>query len=188
MVDPTLAHLHAPVVGRTTHRRRTLFGVAGAIGILAVVLVVKSSAAPVALPLATDAVPATAVNGAPDGAALSERERLDRDIELFESAAKQDPASAYIQTQLGARYLQRARETGSVDDVLRAERVARSSLSHRTQGNGAGFAVAPFLSPYQLNDVGLDLSALPADVQLTTRDQRQDEALEEAGEGGDVGA
>lgn len=156
MVDPTLAHLHAPVVGRTTHRRRTLLGVAGAIGILAIVLVVKTSAAPVALPLATDAVPASAVNGAPDGAVLSERERLDRDIELFESAAKQDPASAYLQTQLGARYLQRARETGSVDDVLRAERVARSSLSHRTQGNGAGFAVlvAALLEQHRFEDAG----------------------------------
>ena len=38
--------------------------------------------------------------------------------------------------------------------------------------NGAGFAVAPFLSPYQLNDVGLDLSALPADVQLTSTSQQ----------------
>ena len=34
--------------------------------------------------------------------------------------------------------------------------------------NGSGFAVAPFLSPYQLNDVALDLAALPADVQLTS--------------------
>lgn len=45
-----------------------------------------------------------------------------------------------------------------------------------TGGQGArvdssGFAVAPFLSPYQLNNVGLDVSALPVDVQLsgTTR-------------------
>ena len=156
MFDPTLANLHAPVVGRNTYRRRIVLGVAGAIGILALALVLKTSVASDALPLATDALPASAVAGAPNGPVLSERERLDRDIDLYQSAAKHDPGSAYLQTQLGARYLQRARVTGSVGDVLRAERVARTSLSHRTQGNGAGFAVlvAALLEQHRFEDAG----------------------------------
>lgn len=156
MFDPTPAQLNAPVVGRRTHRRRVLLGVVSAVGILAMVAGFRTAAAPDALPLATDQVPARAVGGAPDGPELSERERLDRDIDLFQSAVKKDPASAFLQTQLAARYLQRARETGSVSDVILAERVARTSLSHRTQGNGAGFAVlvASLLEQHRFEEAG----------------------------------
>lgn len=38
--------------------------------------------------------------------------------------------------------------------------------------DGSGYGVAPFLSPYELNDVGVNISKLSADVQLTSTSQQ----------------
>ncbi|MEO7522300.1 MAG: hypothetical protein ABIW79_10835, partial [Gemmatimonas sp.] len=92
-------------------------------------------------PAAVDAAPAVAVDGAPSTTPLSESERRDANIALFTSAVQQDPASAQFRAQLALQHLQRARETGSVADVAIAEREARASLAHRTQNNGAAFAI-----------------------------------------------
>ncbi len=96
---------------------------------------------PRALPLATDAVPAVAVEGAPAGVTLSDDDRLDADIIVFEEAQVTDPSSAFFGTQLAARFLQRGRKSGSYADFERAEDAARGALEKRTQNNGAAFSL-----------------------------------------------
>ena len=96
---------------------------------------------PQALPLATDALPAVAVEGAPSGVTLSAEDRLDAEILVFEKAQQTDPFSAYFGTQLAARFLQRGRKSGSYADFQRAETAARGALAKRTQNNGAAFSL-----------------------------------------------
>ncbi|CAN5129155.1 hypothetical protein BH24GEM2_BH24GEM2_14300 [soil metagenome] len=64
-----------------------------------------------------------------------ERENRDQQIAFFEKRAREDPFSAGDRAQLAYLFLQRARETGSYQDVLRAEEAARTSLALRTAHN-----------------------------------------------------
>jgi tetratricopeptide (TPR) repeat protein len=65
----------------------------------------------------------------------------DLDIAFYAQRAERDPTAAADLGHLAALYLQRARDTGSNDDLLRAERVARLSLSHRAAHNGRARAI-----------------------------------------------
>ena len=58
------------------------------------------------------------------------------DIALFERRSVEDPYGASDRARLATLFLQRARETGSVDDYRRAEAKARESLALRTERNG----------------------------------------------------
>ena len=68
-------------------------------------------------------------------------EDLDRRISLVEARAGRDPFSAADQGWLAQLLLQRARETGSADDVLRAETAARASLRLRDTHNAGAHAL-----------------------------------------------
>jgi tetratricopeptide (TPR) repeat protein len=65
----------------------------------------------------------------------AEAEIRDRDIEFYERRVARDPEGALDRAKLGALYLQRARETGSPDDLVRAEKIARESFGIRTRKN-----------------------------------------------------
>lgn len=75
--------------------------------------------------------------GAPvaGAAAAAEAAVRDKDIAFFERRAAEDPISAADRAELASRYLQRSRETGDFNDVLRAEELARKSLSLRASHN-----------------------------------------------------
>jgi tetratricopeptide (TPR) repeat protein len=85
-------------------------------------------------------ITAEGVAGAPTGEPLDDATRRDADIALYESALKADPFSGTFRTRLAALYMDRARETGLEEDVLRAEQLARASLAARTQHNASAFA------------------------------------------------
>ncbi len=72
---------------------------------------------------------------AADSAAADEHSRRDRDIVFYERRAAADPISAGDRAQLAALYLRRAREGGDYGDVLRAEELARESLTLRSTHN-----------------------------------------------------
>lgn len=65
----------------------------------------------------------------------------DSDIELFERRRREDPQSATDRTMLAQMYLARGRETGSFEDVGRAERLATESLALREAHNSPTYAV-----------------------------------------------
>ncbi len=58
------------------------------------------------------------------------------DIALFERRSLEDPFGASDRARLATLFLQRARETGNVEDYRRAETKARESLGLRTERNG----------------------------------------------------
>jgi tetratricopeptide (TPR) repeat protein len=66
----------------------------------------------------------------------SEAEQRNRDIAFFAERVERDPIGAADRAKLAELYLQRARETGSTEDLARAERTARASLALRTPHNG----------------------------------------------------
>lgn len=68
-------------------------------------------------------------------------EDLDRRIALVEARARRDPFSAADQGWLAQLLLQRARETGSAEDVLRAETAARTSLRLRDTHNAGAYGL-----------------------------------------------
>lgn len=65
-----------------------------------------------------------------------ERRVVDADIALYEAAARVDTMSATFPARAAALYLQRARSTGSDEDIRRAESSARRSMAMRTGRNG----------------------------------------------------
>jgi tetratricopeptide (TPR) repeat protein len=65
----------------------------------------------------------------------SEAEQRDRDIAFYTERASRDASSAGDRQMLAQLYLQRARERGSYEDYVRAERAARESLSLRRAHN-----------------------------------------------------
>ncbi len=65
---------------------------------------------------------------------------LDRGIAFFQERAARDPYGAGDRSLLAGLYLQRARETGSYEDVLRADEAARASLALRPERNAATYA------------------------------------------------
>lgn len=66
---------------------------------------------------------------------------LDRRISFVEARSRQDPFSATDRGWLAQLLLQRARETGSAEDVVAAEAAARESLRLRGVSNPAGHAL-----------------------------------------------
>ncbi|HSE68540.1 MAG TPA: hypothetical protein VLB12_16230 [Gemmatimonadales bacterium] len=65
----------------------------------------------------------------------------EQDIAFYQARLARDPHGARDLAMLGSLYLARARETGSYQDLLRAETAARTSYSHRTRRNGAAAAL-----------------------------------------------
>ncbi|HJU72438.1 MAG TPA: tetratricopeptide repeat protein [Gemmatimonadaceae bacterium] len=59
-----------------------------------------------------------------------------QDIAFYERRAAEDPQSAEDRAMVAGLYLQRARETGEVDDYRAAERFARAALDLRRVRNG----------------------------------------------------
>jgi len=60
-------------------------------------------------------------------------------IGFFERRLARDPTSAYDLAQLASLHLQRGRERGDPEDVLRAEELARRSLASRETRNSKGY-------------------------------------------------
>lgn len=60
-------------------------------------------------------------------------------IGFFEWRLARDPTSAYDLAQLASLHLQRGRERGDPEDVLRAEQLARRSLASRDTRNSKGY-------------------------------------------------
>lgn len=83
--------------------------------------------------------------GRPDETAAAEAARelaiRDADIAFYQRRVARDPMGAADRAQLGSLLLQRARETGSYEDYLRAEEVARRSLELRAGRNARAYAV-----------------------------------------------
>lgn len=71
----------------------------------------------------------------PGAEAAAEFAIREQDIAFFERRANEDPISAADRAELAARFLQRSRETGDFNDVLRAEKLARKSLALRAAHN-----------------------------------------------------
>ncbi|MEO8633644.1 MAG: tetratricopeptide repeat protein [Gemmatimonadales bacterium] len=65
----------------------------------------------------------------------------DQDITFYEARVARDPYGARDRSVLGALYLQRARFSGSENDILRAESLARASLTTRHKRNTAALSV-----------------------------------------------
>ena len=65
----------------------------------------------------------------------------DLDINFYETRVSRDPYGARDRAVLGALYLQRARSTGSESDILRAESLARTSITTRHQRNATALTV-----------------------------------------------
>lgn len=63
------------------------------------------------------------------------------DIAFYERRVARDPMGAADRANLGSLLLQRARETGNYQDYLRAERVARQSLTIRTGRNAKAYSI-----------------------------------------------
>jgi tetratricopeptide (TPR) repeat protein len=64
-----------------------------------------------------------------------------REIQFYEQRAKRDPWSAGDQMMLAQLFMQRARETGNYEDVLRGETAARRSLDLREAHNARAYGV-----------------------------------------------
>src|SRR5688500_503782 len=78
-------------------------------------------------------IPPAAVSPAATG-------ELERRSSLSRERASRDPFSAGDRSLLAGLYLQRARETGNYEDVMRAEEEARGSLKLRPEQNPASYA------------------------------------------------
>ncbi|MEP7324419.1 MAG: hypothetical protein ABI836_00600 [Gemmatimonadota bacterium] len=86
---------------------------------------------------------AQAATRAPGGP-LTEAAVLDSDIVFYSARIARDPEGALDRAKLGSLYLQRARQTGSPEDLVRAEKVARESFGLRTRKNGIALQVLAF--------------------------------------------
>jgi tetratricopeptide (TPR) repeat protein len=92
-------------------------------------------AALVLLLIGSRMVPATAVDSSRHLAWQEEAAVLDQDIAFYRARVARDPEGALDRAKLGGLYLQRARQTGSPEDLVRAEQVARESFGLRTRKN-----------------------------------------------------
>ena len=75
-------------------------------------------------------------------------------IGFFERRLAQDPSSAYDLAQLAALHLQRGRERGDPNDVVRAEQLARTSLERRDTRNTKGYTtlVATLMTEHRFTE------------------------------------
>ncbi len=60
---------------------------------------------------------------------------IQKTVEFWERREKRDPRGAIARRNLAGAYLARARETGKIEDAVRAERAARSSLEILPRAN-----------------------------------------------------
>ncbi len=79
--------------------------------------------------------------GPGSGLPLAESRVRDLDIAFYQARVARDPLGAADRARLAALYLRRARETGSNEDLLRAEAAARASLRNRAARNSAALSV-----------------------------------------------
>ncbi len=63
--------------------------------------------------------------------------QVQKTVEFWEQREKKDPRGAIARCNLAAAYLARQRETGLIEDAVRAERAARASLAIRSSSNVA---------------------------------------------------
>ncbi len=98
-------------------------------GALVLLVTIAAAVALTRVPSASQSRTATVATGF--------RDRADRDVQIrvWRQALDADSVSAIALGQLAALHLQRAREGGSNEDYVQAERYARRSLSLRTQRN-----------------------------------------------------
>ncbi|MBI1966783.1 MAG: tetratricopeptide repeat protein [Gemmatimonadetes bacterium] len=84
----------------------------------------------------------------------AERQAREADIAFYRERVARDPIGAADRTQLAALHLQRARETGNYQDVLRAEELARQSLALRTGHNAKSYSLlaAALLAQHRFAD------------------------------------
>ncbi|MGI9189684.1 MAG: tetratricopeptide repeat protein [Longimicrobiaceae bacterium] len=83
------------------------------------------------------------LKAAPAMSAREEGEHREEQIRFFDVRASRDSTSALDRAWLAKLYLQRSRATGGYDDVLRAERYARESLSLLDEHNtGSRYVLA----------------------------------------------
>ena len=105
---------------------RRVFVIVAALGVAAsAVTLARSGRAPTTVP----------------GPGLSETQVRDLDITFYQARIARDPLGARDRAQLAGLYLQRARETGDNQDLIRAEETARGSLANRRARNGKALAV-----------------------------------------------
>ena len=100
----------------------------------------------------------------------SEAQVRDLDIAFYRARIVRDPLGARDRAQLAGLYLQRARETGDNQDLVRAEETARGSLANRRARNGKALAVLvnALLSEHRYADAlaaARDLAALEPDAR-----------------------
>lgn len=107
-------------------------------------------------PVTTDTLAPSFGPGSP---AIAER---DNQIRVWRQALAADTGSAVVKGQLAAYFAQRAREGGTFQDYLDAERLARQSLGRRTNRNGATAAtlVSVLLAQHRFGDAYEEASAL----------------------------
>lgn len=72
---------------------------------------------------------------------LSEDDIREQDILFYAARVERDPQGALDRSKLGGLYLQRARETGNLEDLVRAEEIARESFRVRARKNGLALHV-----------------------------------------------
>lgn len=72
---------------------------------------------------------------------LTEDEIRDQDIAFYQARIERDPEGALDRSMLGSLYLLRARETGNLEDLVRAETIARESFRVRSRKNGIALHV-----------------------------------------------
>ena len=72
---------------------------------------------------------------------LTEDAIRDQDIAFYQARVERDPEGALDRSMLGSLYLLRARETGNIEDLVRAETIARESFRVRSRNNGIALHV-----------------------------------------------
>jgi Flp pilus assembly protein TadD len=92
--------------------------------------------------LATALLPSAHRQPSPvDQHGLTEDAIRDRDIAFYQARVERDPEGALDRSMLGSLYLWRARETGNLEDLVRAETIARESFQVRSRRNGIALHV-----------------------------------------------
>ena len=88
----------------------------------------------------------------------------EQDIAFYQARVARDPYGARDLAMLGSLYLSRARETGSYQDLLRAEDAARTSYRHRTRRNGeaAALLASALLAEHRFTEAYTTAKALVA--------------------------
>lgn len=85
-------------------------------------------------------------------------------LRVWGEALRADPTSALVLGQLAALHAQQARERGTFDDYVTAERLARQSLAQRQQRNGSTAAtlVTVLLAQHRFRDAYQEVQRLVA--------------------------